>query len=69
MSSLQALGEAGMTGEVARTLRAWAEDAWWRGERTRAAELWTEARDMFTRLGMAQEVATMIERLEDDTLA
>jgi len=67
--SLRLLREAGREGEAARTLRAWAEDLWGRGDRERAEALWREARETFARLSMTPELAGMAERPGDDDSA
>ncbi|MDQ2831685.1 MAG: hypothetical protein M3Y74_21885, partial [Chloroflexota bacterium] len=66
--SVRVLREAGMEGPAARTLRTWAKDLWTQGERERAQALWREARDIFTRLGMAPELAGMADQPGGDSM-
>jgi tetratricopeptide (TPR) repeat protein len=59
--SLRISSAAGMEGERAQTLRAWARYELERGDQRRGAAMWYEARAIFTRLGVHLEV----ERMED----
>ena len=58
-ASLRIFTQAGMDGERARTLRAWAEHELERGDPARGAALWQQARTIFGRLEMDLEVARM----------
>jgi hypothetical protein len=49
-------------GELARTLRAWAEYEIKRENRARGETMWQEAKDLFARLGMELEVERMADK-------
>lgn len=57
--SLRAYTAAGMAGEQARTLRAWAQHETARGDPAKGAALWEQARALFTALDMPAELARM----------
>jgi tetratricopeptide (TPR) repeat protein len=57
--SVRIFTEMSAEGELARTLRAWAEYEIGRGDRVRGEKMWQEARDIFVRLGMELEVGRM----------
>ena len=51
--------EAEIHGERARTLREWARYEFKSGDKERAAQMWAEAKNIFTRLGADMEVQRM----------
>jgi predicted ATPase/class 3 adenylate cyclase len=53
--SLRVFAEAGMEGERAQTLRAWASYELEQGDKAHGRALWQEAHEIFTRLGMTGE--------------
>lgn len=57
--SIRVLTEAGIEGERAQTLRAWAKYELARGDRERGVAMWNEARDHFIRLGAQAEADRM----------
>jgi tetratricopeptide (TPR) repeat protein len=57
--SLRVYTEMGAEAERARTLSDWSRHERERGEQERAEEMWREAREIFTRLGMASELERM----------
>jgi tetratricopeptide (TPR) repeat protein len=57
--SLRVFAAIKMESERARTLREWARHELARGDRERGRDMWREARDIFTKLGMELEVARM----------
>jgi Predicted ATPase len=57
--SLRVWTEVGAEAERARTLRAWASYEIERGDHERGREMYSEAREIFSRLGMELEVARM----------
>ena len=63
--SLRVYTEMGAAAERARTLRDWARHELESGERARGAEMWREAREIFTRLRMERELERMAEEAED----
>jgi tetratricopeptide (TPR) repeat protein len=58
--STRILAEAGIEGERAQTLRAWAKYELKWGDRARGVAMWNEARDHFARLGAQAEVQRMV---------
>ena len=54
--------EMNTEGELARTLRAWAEYEIKRENRARGETMWQEAKDLFARLGMELEVERMADK-------
>jgi predicted ATPase/class 3 adenylate cyclase len=62
--SLRAFVSAKARVEQARTLRSWARYEQRRGDREKAAELWHEARALFTETGAAPE----LQRMEEEPL-
>ncbi|HEX8352563.1 MAG TPA: tetratricopeptide repeat protein, partial [Pyrinomonadaceae bacterium] len=59
--SLRVYTEMGAAAERARTLRDWARHELSRGDAARGAEMWREAREIFTRLKMTRELERMPE--------
>ncbi|MBN1888307.1 MAG: tetratricopeptide repeat protein [Thermoflexales bacterium] len=57
--SLRVFAEAGMEGERAQTLRAWAAYELEQGDKARGQAMWQEAHEIFTRLGMTGEAERM----------
>jgi tetratricopeptide (TPR) repeat protein len=57
--SLRVYSAMGADAERARTLRAWARHELQDGDRARGTSMWQEARELFTRLGMALELERM----------
>ncbi len=57
--ALRIFVQVGAEGDRARTLRAWARYEMDVGEQERGEEMWREARDIFTQLGMKMEVERM----------
>jgi tetratricopeptide (TPR) repeat protein len=53
--------ETGMEGERAKTLRAWAQYDLEQGDPTRGMARWTEAREIFERIGASLEANRMAE--------
>jgi tetratricopeptide (TPR) repeat protein len=58
-ASLRAFNAVKLEAERARTLRAWAHYEQTHNNSTRGGALWDEAREIFTRLGMAHEAEKM----------
>jgi hypothetical protein len=56
---MRIFAEAGIEGERAQTLRAWARYELEHGDRVRGSAMWAEARDLFARLGAQPEVERM----------
>lgn len=57
--SVEIFAESEIDGERARTLREWARYEFNAGNRDRAAQMWQEAKDIFSRLGADMEVQRM----------
>ena len=57
--SEKVFAEAEIHGERARTLREWARYEFQSGDKERAAQMWEEAKNIFTRLGADMEVQRM----------
>src|SRR5213078_1279233 len=58
--SIRIYNRTGMEGERARTLRIWAAYEQAQGDSVISNRLWTEAHEIFTRLGMALEAERTI---------